>query len=109
MPSRKDHKLPSFREMTRHLAYLPKVLQLVWQVCRGWFLLWLFCLLVLGVTPGLIALLSRNLINTLAEGLTQSQYDIPLILRQGGLFLLVFIGNEAVSYTHLTLPTTPYV
>ena len=97
MPSRKPHKFPSVREMTRHLGYLPKVLQLVWQVCKGWFLLWLLCLFVLGFAPGLIAVLTRNLINTLAEGLTRSQYDLPLLLQQGGLFLLVFIANEVFT------------
>ena len=97
MSPRKDHKIPSVREITRHLVYLPKVLQLVWQVCKGWFLLWMICQVVLGFAPGLIAVLSRDLINTLADGLTHSQYDMPLLLQQGGFFLLVFVGNEVFS------------
>lgn len=97
MSPKRVTKLPPLKEILSQVPYLPKIIKLVLAVAKGWILLWGICLIMLGFMPGWIALISRNLINSVTQSMAAGNPDLKTITGQGLLFVVVFVGNEILN------------
>lgn len=94
MPAARKRTIPSIAEILQQLRCLPETVRMVWQAAGVWILLWALSLVVLGVTPGLLALQSRDLIDAITGSLDSGRVDPTVFAWQAGLFALIFVLNE---------------
>ena len=60
-------KIPTWDEVRAQLPFIPRTLKLVWSISRGWTVLWICALILMGLTPAWLALLTRTVINRISE------------------------------------------
>ena len=88
--------LPSWNEVKDQLPYLPRTVKLVWSISRGWTILWSIALLLLGLTPAWLALLTRTVINRISD-LSGSGWQNwqPIAVPAVALALVMLAGEAA--------------
>ena len=89
--------LPSWNEVKDQLPYLPRTVKLVWSISRGWTILWAIALLLLGLTPAWLALLTRTVINRISDLSGSGWQNWQLIAVPAVALALVMLAGEAAN------------
>ncbi|MFZ1642518.1 MAG: ABC transporter ATP-binding protein, partial [Candidatus Contendobacter sp.] len=79
-----------FRKALAQLPYLPWALGLIWRATRGWTLAWAALVIVQGLLPVAVVLLTRTLVDSLV--ITVQAPDDGLALRQTLLWVALMAG-----------------
>lgn len=88
--NRTTYLVERFRKAWAQLPYLPWGLGLIWRATRGWTLAWAALVIVQGLLPVAVALLTRTLVDSLV--LTLQTPDDGSALRQTLLWVALMAG-----------------
>ena len=90
MSTRTAYLIERFRKALAQLPYLPWGLELIWRATRGWTLAWAALVIVQGLLPVAVVLLTRTLVDSLV--VTLRMPDDGLALRQTLLWVALMAG-----------------
>ncbi len=90
MSTRTAYLTERFHKALAQLPYLPWALGLIWQATRGWTLAWAALVIVQGLLPVAVVLLTRTLVDSLV--LTLQTPDDGSALRQTLLWVALMAG-----------------
>jgi len=90
MSTRTAYLTERFRKALAQLPHLPWALGLIWRATRGWTLAWAALVIVQGLLPVAVVLLTRTLVDSLV--VTLRMPDDGLALRQTLLWVALMAG-----------------
>src|ERR1051325_2353067 len=91
------------RKALAQLPYLPRALELIWEVARPWTIAWIVLLIVQGLLPAAIVYLTRLVVDGVVLTMRNGSQapDIRLVLTRllllGGLLLLMEVVRNAIN------------
>jgi ATP-binding cassette, subfamily B, bacterial len=89
------------RKALAQLPYLPRALDLVWQVARPWTVAWIVLLIVQGLLPAAIVYLTKLVVDGLihAHGSWPAMRNVLLLLLAlGGTLLLMEVVRNVINW-----------
>src|ERR1051326_7850676 len=92
------------RKALAQLPYLPRALNLVWEVARPWTTAWIVLLIVQGLVPAAIVYLTKLVVDVVVIALRNGTQwpDVRLVLMHlvvlGSLLLLMEFVRNAVNW-----------
>lgn len=89
--------LPNWKEIRSQLPFLPRTVKLVWSISRGWTVLWSCTLILMGLTPAWLALLTRTVINWITEFSGSGWQNWQPLAVPAVALALVMLANEAAN------------
>src|ERR1041385_4746142 len=88
------------RKALAQLPYLPRALELIWEVARPWTIAWIVLLVVQGLLPAAIVYLTKLVVDGVVVALRNGSSRpvlLPLLLL-GGVLLLMEVVRNAINW-----------